>query len=107
MNALQILGLILLVIAYIIHKNTYSKESKYDYKSSTYYYNYEKLPSPLWIWILAFLISIIPFLNIIIFALASIVYYLLMFVEEDIGLKPENKAYKILNKIKTILTKDV
>lgn len=102
MNALQILGLILLVITYIIHKNTYSKE--YDYKNS---YNYEKLPSPLWIWILAFLISIIPFLNIIIFIFASIVYFILMFIEGDISLKPEGKVYKICNKIKTILTKDV
>lgn len=107
MNALQILGLILLVITYIIHKNTYSKESKYDYKSSIYCYNYEKLPSPLWIWILAFLISIIPFLNIIIFIFVSIIYFILMFIEEDISLKPEGKVYKICNKIKTILTKDV
>ena len=103
MNALQILGLILLVITYIIHKNTYSKE--YNYKNNSY--NYEKLPSPLWMWILAFLISIIPFLNIIIFIFAFIIYFILVFVEEDISLNPKSKVYKTFNKIITILTKNV
>lgn len=106
MEIFQLIGLILLVISYITYKNTYSKESKYDYKSGTHCYDYEKLPSPLWGWILAFSVSIIPIFNIIIFTIAFISYCLL-YIEDEIGFKPESRMSKILGKTIMFLNKDV
>lgn len=108
MIVLQIIGLILIAITYWIHKRTYSVEWKYNWKTEKREYVYSKIKSPLWVWLLAIIVNIIPFITIAAFIMGFI-GYIVNYSECDIVLKynPEGKYYKCWTKIKTILTKDV
>ena len=63
----QLIGIILLIITYFIHKHTYIIDSIWEEKQY-------KPMSPLWMWIILFIISITPFLNILMFIIGAVMY---------------------------------
>ena len=104
----QIIGLILIAITYLVHKRTYSVEYKYKWSDNRRECSYSKIQSPLWVWLLAIIVNIIPGISIAAFII-GLIGYIVNYTEGDIILKynPESKYYKCWNKIKIILTKDV
>lgn len=91
-----IIGIIIFTITLYVHKHTYGEKIKGVYK--------DRLPCPLWLVILAFIVACIPGFGIVLF-IAGIVFYLKNSIGyySDIHFKPEG----IVKKIKDLLTKEV
>ena len=91
----QLIGLILFGITYYVYKRTYHDE--YDSKFNLVR---KKVSSPLWVWILIFIVSMLPGVNIIGFFIlltcyiTSIVNKLLYYKNSN---KFINKIIKVLN----------
>lgn len=97
-----IIGLIIFFITYYIHKHTYDYR-KYNHKTKEYEYDIEdKLPSPLWVILIFFIISMVPILNILFFIVGAIIYFINI-SKEDVYFKSEG----IIKKIFKLLTKEV
>lgn len=96
-----IIGVINTIITYYVHKHTYRTKRRvygYDFK-----YVYEdRMHCPLWLLILAFIVSMIPFLGIILFIVGFIGYIINIFCEQ-IYFKPTGTVKEVFN----ILSKEV
>lgn len=100
MSTLIIIGIILFFITLYVHKHTYDDR---EYYAGKYTYNKEdRMPLPLWLLIVAFILSIIPIVNIILYAV-FLVIYIVGICEKEIYFVPTG----IVEKIKNILTKEV
>lgn len=91
-----IIGIILFAITLYVHKHTYGEMVKGVYK--------DRLPCPLWLVILAFIVACVPFLGIVLFLVGMIGYLV-----SSTGSYPDVyfKAEGIVKKIKDLLTKEV
>ena len=91
-----IIGIILFAITLYVHKHTYERKVVDEYR--------DRLPCPLWLVILAFIVACVPFLGIISFLVGMIGYLL-----SSTGSYPDVyfKAEGIVKKIKDLLTKEV
>lgn len=91
-----IIGIILFAITLYVHKHTYERKVVDKYR--------DRLPCPLWLVILAFIVACVPFLGITLFLVGMIGYLV-----SSTGSYPDVyfKAEGIVKKIKDLLTKEV
>ena len=91
-----IIGIILFAITLYVHKHTYERKVVDEYR--------DRLPCPLWLVILAFILFCIPIVGIILF-LIGLVLYLTSSLQDypDVYFKAEGTV----KKIKDLLTKEV
>lgn len=89
-----ILGIILFIVTFYVHRHTYkySGYSKYN----------GKLPCKVYMIALGIIIFCIPYLNIVAFLVGALIYFVFLF-SEDICFIPTG----IVKKIKDVLTKQV
>ena len=96
----QVLGLVLLLISYLIYKNTYSLKDYYGIKETAYH----KLSSPLWMWLALALMYMLPIFNLIWFIVLTICWSLLIFMGELRFLSKDNK---VINKLIKFFTYEI
>lgn len=88
----MLIGIGLYILTLFIHFHTY----EYGWDSE----NEERVKFPLWLFIIFFLLMLIPVINIIIFISGTLLYFCEMFVEDRICFKivPKNPVVlKIIN----------
>lgn len=91
-----IIGIILFAITLYVHKHTYERKVVDEYR--------DRLPCPLWLVILTFILFCTPIVGIILFFI-GLVLYLISSLQDypDVYFKAEG----IIKKIKDLLTKEV
>lgn len=95
-----IIGIIIFLITFYIHKHTYEYR-KFNRTINDYEY-YDKLPFPIWYLIIMIIFSLTPIINIIFFVIGAGIY-LNNIIEEDIYFKPGN----IIKRFTNFLNKEV
>ena len=91
-----IIGIILFSITLYVHKHTYETKVVDEYR--------DRLPCPLWLVILAFIVACVPLLGI-----ASFLVGMIGYLANSTGSYPDVyfKTEGIVKKIKDLLTKEV
>lgn len=90
-----LIGIIFIVITIFVHKNTY-KDRTYNCKENKYEYDKnDRLRFPIWLLLLLFLF-LVPYLNIILF-IVGIICYFVSITTEDIFFNPPKKLRKLID----------
>lgn len=97
-----IIGLVIFFITYYVHKHNYDYRYYNHEKKEYEYHNDDKLPSPLWVILIFFIISMVPIFNILFFIIGAIWYFMNIHAE-NVYFKSEGIIKKIFN----FLTKEV
>lgn len=96
-----IIGVIDTIITYYIHKHTYRTRRRVYGHDFKYVYE-DRMPCPLWLLILVFIVNVIPSLGIIMFMIGFAGYILFIF-NGDIYFKPTGIVKEVFN----ILSKEI